>query len=92
MANHVLRCHLPLYVPDEAVKPCGLIVESEIRFHQRGKLLVFDDSKEHSAFNNHARQPRYVLIFDVVRPPGLPLGTATGSTTDELEAFISYFK
>jgi aspartyl/asparaginyl beta-hydroxylase (cupin superfamily) len=88
----VLRCHLALYVPDEHTMPCGVIVEDEVRWHAAGELIVFDDSKHHLAFNNHPTRDRYVLIFDVLRPPGLPVGTATGSTTDELEGFISYFK
>jgi len=92
LANHVLRIHLPLYVPDEETRCCGLMVDGEVQHHKTGQLIVFDDSKNHSAFNAHPTKWRYVLIFDVLRPEGLPRGTATGSTTDQLQAFMDYFK
>jgi hypothetical protein len=92
LANHVLRCHLALKVPAESDNTCGLVVDEAISYHKTGELIVFDDSKAHSAFNNHPTDWRYVLIFDVERPKGLPLGLATGSTTDELQSFIDYFK
>ena len=92
LANHVLRCHLPLVVPDSDSLPCGLIVDDDIRHHKVGDIIVFDDSKMHSAFNNHASADRFVLIFDLARPEGVPLGEALGSTTDELQGFIDYFK
>jgi aspartyl/asparaginyl beta-hydroxylase (cupin superfamily) len=92
LSNHVLRCHLGLDVPGEDVHACGMVVEDEICFHKTGDVLVFDDSKHHSAFNHHASATRIILIFDVARPPGLPLGEATGDTTSELQSFIDYFK
>lgn len=54
--------------------------------------MVFDDSKPHRAFNLSDEESRTVLIVDLLRPEGLPLGTATGSHTDELDQFVSYFK
>jgi aspartyl/asparaginyl beta-hydroxylase (cupin superfamily) len=69
-----------------------MVVEDEIRHHATGEILVFDDSKTHSAFNNHASATRVILIVDIARPAGLPLGTATGDTTAELQSFIEYFK
>jgi hypothetical protein len=92
LSNHVLRCHLALHVPDEEMQPCGLIVDGEVRYHRAGEVIIFDDSKEHSAFNHHDSKWRYVLIFDLMRPPTLPPGTATGATTEELQSFIDYFK
>ncbi|RYG43190.1 aspartyl/asparaginyl beta-hydroxylase domain-containing protein [archaeon] len=92
VSNHVLRCHLPLYVPEDAPDTCGIQVEDELRFHKKGQLLVFDDSKIHFAFNAHKSKPRYVLIFDIERPAHIHAGTATGSTTEELKGFIDYFK
>lgn len=92
LSNHVLRLHLPLYVPDEDARPCGLVVDEEVRYHKVGNLIVFDDSKAHMAFNNHATESRYVLIFDIARPEGLPKGTATGDATAELTGLIDYFK
>jgi len=61
--NARLICHLPLIVPDR----CGFRVGNETREWEEGKLLVFDDSIEHEAWNDSDRD-RVVLIFDVWRP------------------------
>jgi aspartyl/asparaginyl beta-hydroxylase (cupin superfamily) len=61
--NSRLICHLPLIVPDR----CGFRVGNETRAWEEGKLLVFDDSMEHEAWNDSDRD-RVVLIFDVWRP------------------------
>jgi Aspartyl/Asparaginyl beta-hydroxylase len=112
LSNHVLRIHLPLYVPalpqpegsgrrllsDEERQCCGLQVEGSaaapggVRYHKMGDFIVFDDSKMHMAFNRHPTESRYVLIFDLQRPEGLPLGDATGAMTGELEGLIEYFR
>ncbi len=95
LSNHVLRCHLPLSVPGptaEGEPSCGMVVDGEVRHHVEGDLLVFDDSKRHYAFNHHPGLSRVVLIFDVARPPELPLGDAKGPMTAELDGFIDYFK
>lgn len=91
LSNHVLRVHMPLSVPSDAAC-CGVTVEEITQFHKEGAFLVFDDSKMHMAFNRHPTESRLVLIFDVMRPPGIPLGEATGATTSELKALIDYFK
>jgi aspartyl/asparaginyl beta-hydroxylase (cupin superfamily) len=92
LSNHVLRCHLGLDVPADEANTCGMVVEDEIRHHATGSVLIFDDSKHHSAFNNHSKATRVILIVDIARPPGLPLGGATGDATEELQSFIDYFK
>jgi len=95
LSNDVLRVHMPLFVPGEAdggAPCCGVVVEEATRLHRTGDFLVFDDSKMHSAFNTHDTQTRVVLIFDVVRPPGVPRGEATGAATPELLALIDIFK
>lgn len=92
LSNHVLRVHLPLLVPDEGSRLCGMVVDGTSAHHRTGTFLVFDDSKTHHAFNRHASGVRYVLIFDVARPPGLPLGSAEGEMTAELTGLIDYFK
>lgn len=92
LSNHVLRVHLPVDVPDDALNVSGVIVGEEIRFHRNGEPLVFDDSLVHSAFNQHQTRHRTVLILDLARPPGAAPGSATGGSTRELEEFIqSYF-
>ena len=61
--NTRLICHLPLIVADG----CAIRVGNETREWQKGKLMVFDDSIEHEAWN-HSEQTRVVLIFDIWRP------------------------
>ena len=63
MFNTRLVCHLPLIVPPD----CRFRVGNEVRQWDEGKLLVFDDSIEHEAWND-SDQDRVVLIFDVWRP------------------------
>jgi aspartyl/asparaginyl beta-hydroxylase (cupin superfamily) len=61
--NTRLTCHLPLIVPPG----CGFRVGSETREWEEGKLLIFDDTIEHEAWNGSDRD-RMVLIFDIWRP------------------------
>ncbi len=61
--NARLICHLPLVVPGNG----ALRVGNEKREWREGKLLVFDDSIEHEAWNLSA-SPRVVLLFDIWRP------------------------
>lgn len=63
MANTRLICHLPLLVPPG----CGFRVGNEVREWEVGKLLIFDDSIEHEAWNQ-GEGDRVVLIFDIWRP------------------------
>eukprot|EP01039_Chlorochromonas_danica_P001883 gene1883-2060_t len=90
LANHVLRVHLCLDIP--VMGSCGLLVDGEVQYHKQGKILVFDDSKPHRAFNLSEGETRTVLIVDLERPKYLPLGTATGQHTPELDHFVSWFK
>ncbi|MCC2616053.1 aspartyl/asparaginyl beta-hydroxylase domain-containing protein [Aestuariibacter halophilus] len=61
--NTRLICHLPLTVPGG----CRLRVGNETRQWQPGRLLVFDDSIEHEAWNDSHEQ-RDILIFDIWHP------------------------
>ncbi len=61
--NARLICHLPLVVP----RNCGFRVGNETREWQEGKLLIFDDTIEHEAWNDSG-EDRVVLIFDIWRP------------------------
>ncbi len=63
LSNAKLRCHLGLSVPPR----CGLRVDGETRRWQEGRCVVFDDSFEHSVYNDSG-EPRYVLILDVFHP------------------------
>ncbi|MEQ8310826.1 MAG: aspartyl/asparaginyl beta-hydroxylase domain-containing protein [Sphingopyxis sp.] len=61
--NARLICHLPLIVPAN----CGFRVGNEVREWDEGKLLIFDDTIEHEAWNG-SDEDRVVLIFDIWRP------------------------
>ena len=63
MINARLICHLPLIVPTR----CGFRVGNEVREWEVGKMLIFDDTIEHEAWNDSA-EDRIVLIFDIWRP------------------------
>lgn len=63
MINTRLICHLPLVVPPG----CGFRVGNEVREWEEGKLLIFDDTIEHEAWNEGS-EDRIVLIFDIWRP------------------------
>lgn len=90
LANHVLRCHFTLTMPDYPVNSCGLWVAGEERYHRKGEILVFDDSKVHKAFNI-SDETRLVLLIDIERPQWLPLGKAKGGNSKELEELINAF-
>jgi len=63
MYNARLICHLPLIVPPG----CRFRVGNEIREWEEGKLLIFDDTIEHEAWNDSA-EDRVILVFDIWRP------------------------
>lgn len=63
MFNTRLICHLPLIVPPN----CRFRVGNEVREWEEGKLLIFDDTIEHEAWND-SDEDRIVLIFDIWRP------------------------
>ncbi len=104
LANHVLRVHIPLIVPGNEMMDdghehkvgnynmglCGAWVDGCVNTHEGGRIMVFDDSKVHRAFN-YSDGERVVLIIDLERPQDLPIGTATGGHSDELDDFISGF-
>lgn len=67
--NKKLRCHFPLVVPKNCEEPCAwLRVATERLQLQEGKCIVFDDSFEHEAGNDHPTEPRVVLIIDIWHP------------------------
>lgn len=61
--NARLICHLPLIIPPR----CRFRVGNEVREWEEGKLLIFDDTIEHEAWND-SDEDRFVLIFDIWRP------------------------
>ena len=63
MHNTRLICHLPLILPPD----CAFRVGNEVRQWEMGKLMVFDDTIEHEAWND-SNEDRVILIFDIWRP------------------------
>lgn len=63
MLNTRLICHLPLIVPDN----CRLRVGNHTRAVEEGKVLIFDDSIEHEAWND-SEEVRVILLFEIWRP------------------------
>lgn len=63
-----LRCHLPLVCPADPPGACRLRVADEFVPLAEGRAVVFDDSFNHEAWNDHASAGRIVLIFDVWHP------------------------
>lgn len=72
-AASVYRLHLPLVVPPD----CRLRVAAETRSWEEGRVLVFDDTVEHEAWND-SDLPRGVLLLDFLRPG------VTGSVADHV--------
>ena len=63
MINTRLICHLPLIVPTG----CRLRVGNETRMVEVDRVMIFDDSMEHEAWND-GDSTRAVLLFEIWRP------------------------
>jgi len=63
----VLRSHLALEIP--SIELCKIKVEEEETSWQEGKIITFDDSKIHEAWNLSDKR-RIVLMIDVAKPDG----------------------
>ncbi len=83
LLNTRLICHLPLIVPSD----CALRVGNEVRVWEEGKLLIFDDSFEHEAWNR-SLNTRVVLLFEIWRPEITP--TEQEALTTIFETISSY--
>lgn len=68
--NGVLRMHLGLIVPATGAD-VAIRVGSEVRRWEEGRVLIFDDSFEHAAWNESDRV-RVVLFADFARPLRFP--------------------
>ena len=65
----VLRLHLGLVIPNDG--DVAIRVGNETRRWESGKVLIFDDTYRHSAWN-HSAHARVVLFVDFVRPTRFP--------------------
>jgi aspartate beta-hydroxylase len=63
VTNTRLVGHLPLIIPPD----CALRVGGEIHEWRSGRVVVFDDTYEHEAWNRSS-STRVVLIFDIWNP------------------------
>lgn len=63
LMNVRLTVHLGLVIPED----CGIRAGQETRTWETGRLLVFDDSYEHEAWNR-GTSDRVVLIFEAWNP------------------------
>jgi aspartate beta-hydroxylase len=61
--NTRLIAHLPLIVPED----CALRVGNDTRPVEAGRMMIFDDTIEHEAWNRSGHD-RIVLIFDIWNP------------------------
>ena len=66
----VLRLHLGLLIPEPA-DMCAMRVGSQIRHWQEGRVMIFDDTFEHEAWNR-TDGLRVVLFVDFMRPMRFP--------------------
>lgn len=64
--NAMFRCHMGLVVPGQLPR-VGFRVGKETTCWGEGKILIFNDAYEHTAWNN-TDQDRYIISFDVMRP------------------------
>jgi ornithine lipid ester-linked acyl 2-hydroxylase len=64
--NAMVRCHMGLIVPAPAPR-CGLRVRDSTLSWEEGRIFMFNDAHEHTAWNN-TDKVRYILSFDVMRP------------------------
>ena len=62
--NLKLRCHFPLFVPEESY----LRVADDPRPWEEGKMMIFDDSFEHEAANLSKDKERVIILIDIWHP------------------------
>jgi len=86
LSNGILRCQFGIKIPSGKN---GLIVENEFRHVEKGKWVIFDDSKVHYAINE-GNSDRIVLIVDVERPSWVAKGKSKVKNTGELNNFVNY--
>jgi len=82
--NTRLTVHLPLIVP----RDCGLRVGGETHVWKPGKLVVFDDTITHEAWNR-SDELRVVLIFDIWHPMLTPLERELVAHT--VESMVAFY-
>jgi ornithine lipid ester-linked acyl 2-hydroxylase len=79
-SDRIFRVHLALIVPSDG--DCALHVAGVTKAWQEGRVLAFDDTSMHEAWNRGSTS-RVVLLLDVEREPG-SLSDVAPSFTAEL--------
>ena len=93
-SNNVIRCHYGLKIPSNK---CYVYVKHdnnttyEKRNHKYKEWIIFDDSKDHYAYNK-SKYERIVLIIDIKRPSFFKKGTSNVQYSKELINLINEFK
>lgn len=87
LSNNVLRCHYGIKVPDG----CYVYVETDKQKSINNEIILFDDSKLHSAAN-FSQEDRIVLILDLERPDFVEKGESESRDVKELLSFINSFE
>jgi len=82
----VLRYHLGVVVPERA-DLCALRVDGQTRHWREGSSILFDDTRQHEAWNL-ADQDRVVLLCDVKRQLPAPLRWVNEAVLLILSRFI----
>ena len=62
-SGEVFRVHVGLQIPTNNAIDCGIQIENTYYGWEVGKVLQFDDTKVHSAWN-HTSKNRIVLLMD----------------------------
>jgi ornithine lipid ester-linked acyl 2-hydroxylase len=75
----VLRLHLALKVPEPA-ELCAIRVGSQTRHWEEGRVMIFDDTFEHEAWNR-TDGVRVVLFVDIMRPMRFPANVLNAAMT-----------
>jgi len=88
VANHVLRCHLPIIIEENK---SGIIVSDIKKYHKLGDAILFDDSLLHTGYNESDKD-RYILIIDFVRPKNVPKGVSNIKSSEELLKLVGFYK
>jgi len=84
-----LRYHLGLKIPEDR-ENCYINVNNK-KFHwTEGESLVFDDTYEHSVYNN-TKETRIILFIDIERPLTYPLNIINSYLTKN-SSFASFVK
>tara|TARA_B110001454_G_scaffold218392_2_gene246223 strand:+ start:3512 stop:4258 length:747 start_codon:yes stop_codon:yes gene_type:complete len=81
IANHILRSHLTIIVEENK---SGLIVNNEKKYHNAKEYILFDDSINHTGFNE-SENDRYILIIDFKRPKEAMKGISKIQPQDGLD-------